>query len=153
MILRKKLDEKMTKWTKAVESAAALARKVERIPKEETEAQTFKRLSLWEAADAELKKAQAHESAKVGLVYDLFRKTLKEDPELQWDHIVDDMHAKGPWEDLRGAKHNSLKLVASFWECINFHKLTVYSVDATERQRFYMLCNLKSLQSPVFEHT
>jgi len=70
---RKKLDEKMTKWTKAVVSAAALARKLERILKEETESQTFKRLSLWEAAEAELKKAQAHESVEVGLVYDLFR--------------------------------------------------------------------------------
>ncbi len=36
MISRKKLDEKMTQWTKAVVSAAALARKLERIPKEET---------------------------------------------------------------------------------------------------------------------
>jgi hypothetical protein len=81
----------------------------------------------------------------VGLVYDLFHKTLKEDPELQWDRIVDDMHAKDPLEDLRGAKHDGLrrKLVASLWECINFHKLTVYSIDAAERQRFYMLCNLK----------
>jgi len=147
MISRKKLDEKMTKWTKAVVTAAALVRKLERILKEEAEAQTqtTKRWSLWEAAEAELKKAQAHESVEVGLVYDLFRKTLKEDPELQWDRIVEDMHAKDLWEDLRGAKHNGLRVksVASFWECIDFHKLTVYSVDAAERQRFYMLCNLK----------
>jgi len=145
MISRKKLDDKMTKWTKAVIIAAALVRKLERIPNEaETEAQMTNMLRLWEVAEAELKKAQAHESAEVGLVYDLFHKTLKEDPELQWDRIID-MHAKDPWEDLRGTKHNGLrvKLVASFWECIDFHKLTVYSVDAAERQRFYMLCNLK----------
>jgi hypothetical protein len=36
-----------------------------------------------------------------------------------------------------------VKSVASFWECIDFHKLTVYSIDAAGRQRFYMLCNLK----------
>ena len=61
----------------------------------------------------------------MGLVYELFCKGLKEDPELQWDRIVDDMHAKDPWEDLRGAKHNGLRVksAASFWECINFHKL------------------------------
>jgi len=146
MISRKKLDGEMTKWTKTVISAAALARKLERIPKEETESQTFRRLSPWEAVEAELKKAQAHESVEVGLVYDLFRKTLKEDPELQWDCIIDNMHAKDPWEDLRGAKHNGLRVksVASFWKCIDFHKLTVYSVDAAERHRFYMLCNLKA---------
>jgi len=81
----------------------------------------------------------------VGLVYDLFRKTLKEDPELQWDCIVEDMHAKDPWEDLWGAKHDGLrrKSVKSLSDCIDFHKLTVYSVDAAERQRFYMMCNLK----------
>jgi hypothetical protein len=70
---------------------------------------------------------------------------LKEDPELQWDRIVEDMHAKDPWEDLRGVKHIGLrrKSIKSLWDCIDFHKLTVYTVDAAERQRFYMLCNLK----------
>jgi hypothetical protein len=81
----------------------------------------------------------------VGLVYELFCKGLKEDPELQWDCIVDDMHAKDPWEDLKGVKRDGLrrKSCTSLWECIDFHKLTVYSIDAAERQRFYMLCNLK----------
>ena len=48
------------------------------------------------------------------------------------------MHAKDPWEDLRGAKHDGLrrKSMASLSECIDFHKLTVYSIDAAERQRF-----------------
>jgi len=84
MLSRKKLDEKMTKWTKAVVIAAALVRKLMRTPSEETEAQMTRRLSLWEAVEAELKKTQAQEAGEVGLVYDLFCKTLKEDPELQW---------------------------------------------------------------------
>jgi hypothetical protein len=90
-------------------------------------------------------RAEVGESAKVGLVYDLFRKGLKEDPELQWDRIVDDMHTKDPWEDLKGVKHDGIrrKSSLSLWECIDFHKLTVYSINAAERQRFYMLCNLK----------
>ncbi len=55
------------------------------------------------------------------------------------------MHLKDPWEDLRGVKHDGLrrKLVKSLQDCIDFHKLTVYSIDAAERQRFYMMCNLK----------
>ena len=109
MLSRKKWDDEMTKLTKAVAVAAALARKLERVPKGESLAQTTNRLSLWEAAEGELKKAEALESVKAGLVYDLFRKTLKEDPELQWDRIVDDMHTKDPWEDLRGAKHDGLR--------------------------------------------
>jgi hypothetical protein len=145
MLARKKCVDELTKFSKAVVNTTALVRKLARTPGKETEPETSKRLSLWEAAEAELKKAQAHETAKVGLVYELFCKGLKEDPELQWDCIVDDMHAKDPWEVLRGVKHNGLRrrLIASLWECINFHKLTVYSVDAAERQRFHMLCNLK----------
>jgi hypothetical protein len=145
MLSRKKLDEEMTKLTKAVLATTARARKLARTPSDETEPQTSVRLGLWEAAEVEIKKAEAEEAVKAGLVYDLFRKTLKEDPELQWDRIVDDMHSKDPWEDLRGYKYNGLrrKSVASLWDCIDFHKLTVYSVDAAERQRFYMLCNLK----------
>jgi hypothetical protein len=145
MLSRKKWDDEMTKLTKTVLTVTARVKKLARTPNEETEPQTTNRLSQWEAAESELKKAEALESVKVGLVYDIFCKTLKEDPEIQWDRIVDDMQAKEPWEDLRGAKHDGLrrKSVASLWECIDFHKLTVYSVDAAEMQRFYMLCNLK----------
>jgi hypothetical protein len=145
MLSRKKWDDEMTKLAKAALATTARVRKLTRTPSEETEPQTTVRLGLWEAAEVELKKAEALEAFKAGLVYDLFRKTLKEDPELQWDRIIDDMHAKDPWEDLRGAKHDGLRVksVASLWECIDFHKLSVYSVDAAERHRFYMLCNLK----------
>ena len=83
MLTRKECEDEMTKLSKAVVTTKALVKKLTRIPSEETELETSKRLSLWEAAEAELKKAQAHESAKVGLVYNLFCKTLKEDPELQ----------------------------------------------------------------------
>jgi len=135
----------MTRLSKAVVTATALVRRLARTPSGEKEPETTKRLSLWEAAEAELIKAKAIKIAEGGLVYELFCKGLKEDPELQWDHIIDDMHAKDPWEDLKGVKHNGLrrKSSASLWECIDFHKLMVYSINAAERQRFYMLCNLK----------
>ena len=135
----------MTKVTKAVAKATALVRVLARIPNEETEPEMTLRISRWEAAEEELTKTEAQESTQVGLVYDLFRKTLKDDHELQWDRIVEDMHLKDPWEDLRGVKHDGLrrKSVKSLQDCIDFHKLTVYSVDAAERQRFYMMCNLK----------
>jgi hypothetical protein len=143
MLARKKFEEELLELAKTVASTAALVRKLVRVPRGEKDPET--RLSLWEAAELELAKAEASETAKVGLVYELFCKGLKEDPELQWDCIVDDMHAKDPWEDLKGVKHDGLrwKSCASLWECIDFHKLTVYSIDAAERQRFYILCNLK----------
>jgi len=99
---RKKMDEKMTKSIKAVLLATASVKKFARIPINETDAATTRRSASLVAGEEDLKKAQAHETMEVGLVYDLFHKTLKEDPELQWDCIVDDMHAKDPWEDLKG---------------------------------------------------
>jgi len=89
--------------------------------------------------------AEVSEEAKVATVYDLFRKTLKEDPKLQWDHIVKDMHTKDPWEDLKGSKHGGIhrRSRKSFWECIDLHKRTVYSINAAEQQRLYILCHLK----------
>jgi hypothetical protein len=65
------------------------------------------------------------------------------------------MHTKDPWEDLKGVKHDGIrrKSSLSLWECINFHKLTIYSIDAAERQRFYMLCNLeKPTKSSIRAH-
>jgi hypothetical protein len=145
MLARKKLEDDLLKLSKTVATAAALAKKLARVPSGEKDPETAKRLSLWEAAEESQAKAEANKTTMVGLVYKLFRKGLKEDPELQWDRIVNDMHAKDPWEDLKGVKHSGLrrKSCASLWECIDFHKLTVYSIDAAERQRFYMLCNLK----------
>jgi len=52
-------------------------RKLARTPSDEVEPQTSARLALWEAGEVEVKKAEADEALKVGLVYDLFRKTLK----------------------------------------------------------------------------
>jgi hypothetical protein len=144
-LTRRKWDAKMTKSIRAVQLATASMTKFAKVPANETGAMTATRSASLAAAVEKRKQAEAHETQEVGLVYDLFRKQLKEDPELQWDRIVEDMHVKDPWEDLRGVKHTGLrrKSYASLWECIDFHKLTVYSVDAAERQRFYMLCNLK----------
>jgi hypothetical protein len=56
-----------------------------------------------------------------------------------------DMHTKNPWEDIKGVKHNSLrgKLQHFFTDCIEFHKLTVFTVDAAERLRYYLMCSIK----------
>jgi hypothetical protein len=55
------------------------------------------------------------------------------------------MHTKIPWEDIKGVKHNSLcrKLLQSLTDCIEFHKLTVFTIDAVERLRYYLMCSIK----------
>ncbi len=68
-----------------------------------------KRLTRVEAAEVRLIKAKVAESTLACLPYDLFRKLLRDKPEIQWDRIVTDMHTKNPWEDIKGVKHNSLR--------------------------------------------
>jgi hypothetical protein len=58
---------------------------------------------------------------------------------------VSEMYTKTPWEDIKGVKHNSLcgKLHQSLTDCIEFHKLMVFTVDAVERLRYYLMCSVK----------
>ena len=64
----------MTKLSKAVVSITALVRRLARTPSNKKEPETTKKLSLWEAAEEDLIKAKASETAKVGLVYELFQR-------------------------------------------------------------------------------
>ena len=127
MLARKKYEDDLLKLTKAVGVATALVRKLSKAPSGEKGPEMAKRLKLVEVAETELLRAEVADSTKVGLGYDLFCKGRKEDPKLQWDRIIDDMHTKDPWEDLKGVKHNGLrrKSSLSLWECIDFHKLTI----------------------------
>jgi hypothetical protein len=145
MLARKKLADDLQKCTKAVVTAMVAVRKHSIVPIGEKTSEKAQRFSLLELAERELVTSEVAETTKVTSVYELICKGLKEDPELQWDRIVEDMHTKDPWDDLKGVQHKGIrrKSCLSLWECIDFHKLTVYSIDAAERQRFYMLCNLK----------
>jgi len=145
MLGRKKIEEDMLKLAKTVLSLKAQVRKLKTAPQGEKPVEKTSRLGLLEAATTKLVEAEVCEDAKMATVYDLFRKTLKEDPELQWDRIVKDTHTKDPWEDLKGIKHGGVRMRSnkSLWECIDFHKLMVYSINAAEQQRLYILCHLK----------
>ncbi len=70
---------------------------------------------------------------------------LRDEPEIQWDRIVTEKHTKSHWEDIKGAKHNGLrrKLQQSLTDCIKFHKLTVFTIDAAERLKYYLMCSVK----------
>jgi len=145
MLERKKIKDGLLKLAKAVISPKALVRKHKTAPQGEKPAEKTVRLEQLEAAIRKLVEAEVCEEAKVATVYDLFCKTLKEDPELQWDRIMKDMHSKDPWEDLKGIKHGGIRRRSSksLWECIDFHKHKVYSIDAAEQQRLYIRCHLE----------
>ncbi len=64
------------------------------------------RLARVEAAKVRFIKAKVMESTLACLAYDLFCKLLRDEPKIQWDWIVTDMHTKNPGEDIKGV--NSL---------------------------------------------
>jgi hypothetical protein len=155
MLERKKIEDDLLKLAKAVISPRALVRKHKTAPPGEKPADKTVRLEQLEAAIRKLVEAEVSEEAKVAADYDLFRKTLKEDLELQWDRIVKDMHTKDPREDLKGVKHSGIRrrLSKSLWECsMSISARYILLMQRSSRGCTYYVIS-KGLQGPVFEHT
>jgi hypothetical protein len=121
--------------SKVTLSTTTALKKLAKAQTREKDPAKAKRLTKVEATKVRLINAKVVESMLVWLAYDLFCKLLRDEPKIQLDQIVTDMHAKNPWEDFKGIKHNSLhgKLQQSLMDCIKFHKLTSFTVDAAER--------------------
>ncbi len=134
--------EKASKVTLSMTTALKKLAKAQHGEKDPAKAE---RLTKVEAEKVRLINAKVAESMLACLAYDLFCKLLRDKPKIQWDRIVTGMHTKNPWEDIKGVKHNSLrgKLQQSLTDCIKFHKLTVFTVDAAERLRYYLMCSIK----------
>jgi hypothetical protein len=94
MLERKKISEDLLKQAKVVASLKAPMRKLRAAPPGEKPAEKTVRLEQLKDVVDKLIEANVHEDAKLETVYNLFRKTLKEDPKLQWDRIVTDMHTQ-----------------------------------------------------------
>jgi hypothetical protein len=65
-----------------------------------------------------------------------------------------EMHSKDPWFGLDGESHSGLRrrTWASFMDCMELHKLTIFAVDAAEMQRYYMQQSVKKPQERVPVH-
>jgi hypothetical protein len=131
--------------SKVTLSATRALKKLGKVQTREKDPAKAERLTKVEAAKVRLINAKVAESMLACLAYDLFCKLLRDEPEIQWDRIMTDMHTKNPWEDIKGVKHNSLcgKSQQSLTDCIEFHKLTVFTVDAAERLKYYLMCSIK----------
>jgi hypothetical protein len=150
MLERKKIKDDLLKFAKAVVSPRALVRKLKTTFPGEKPADKTIWLEQLESAIRKLAEAEVCEKAKVATVYDLFCNTLKEDPELQWDRIVKDMHTKDPWEDLKGIKHGGIcrRLSKSF---PSISARYILSMQRSSRGCTYYVIS-RSLQGPVSKH-
>jgi hypothetical protein len=74
----------------------------------------------------------------------------------QLDRIVKDMHKKEPRTGINGVKTKGLHSWdwASFKDCIELHKLAVFTCDAVEKQASYMMSSLKKpIRMTICQHT
>jgi hypothetical protein len=65
------------------------------------------------------------------------------------------MHAKDPWTDITGVKHKGIHPMTqeSLKVCIKFHKLIVFTVDAVEKLKYYLMCYVKkSVRYTIRQH-
>jgi len=120
-------------------------KKLLKTPKRETPEEKVTRENKLSIAKLELVEAAAAHATAIQAYYDLFRKLLADDPLSQWDRIVKEVHDLDPWTSLTGQKKAGLRMktAESFEDCITFHKRTVFSLDAAERQKNYMMGSLK----------
>ncbi len=77
---------------------------------------------------------------EIAKAYELMRTYFIGEARTQWDKVVQEMHNKDPWVAVDGSLNKGLpkKDWDSFLDCIELHKLTVFSCDAAELQRYYM---------------
>jgi hypothetical protein len=82
---------------------------------------------------------KAHYKA-ITKVYKQLQNFLSGNPQAQWDHVCCEMHKRDLWAGVNGqvTKRRHLLTWMSFQDCLELHKLTVFSTDAAKRQRFYI---------------
>ncbi len=82
---------------------------------------------------------KAHDKA-IAESYKQLRNLLSGNAQSQWDYVCREMHECDSWAavNVQVTKGRRLRTWTSFLDCLELHKLTVFSADAAERQQFYI---------------
>ena len=85
-----------------------------------------------------LQEAQKAHDKAIAKSYEQLRNLLSGDAQSQWDRVCCEMQERDLWAAVIGqvTKGRHPQTWTSFLDCLKLHKLTVFSVDAAERQRF-----------------
>jgi hypothetical protein len=87
-----------------------------------------------------LQEAQKAHAKAITETYKQLRNLLSGNAQSQWDCVCCEMHDRDSWAAVNGqvTKGRHPQTWMSFLDCLKLHKLTVFSADAAERQRFYI---------------
>ncbi len=78
---------------------------------------------------------RAHDKA-IAESYEQLRNLLSSDAQSQWDRVCCKMHENDSWAAVNGkiTEGRRPRTWMSFLDCLELHKLTVFSADAAEKQ-------------------
>jgi hypothetical protein len=87
-----------------------------------------------------LQEAQKAHDKAIAETYEQLRNLLSGDAHFQWDCVYHKMHEHDSWAAVKGqvTKGRHPRTWMSFQDCLELHKLTVFSADAAKRQGFYI---------------
>jgi hypothetical protein len=87
-----------------------------------------------------LQEAQKACNKAIANMFEQPRNLLSGDAQSQWDRVCHEMHEHDLWAAVNGqvTEGRHLRMRTSFLDCLELHKLTVFSADAAKRQRFYI---------------
>jgi hypothetical protein len=87
-----------------------------------------------------LQEAQKAHNKTIAKTYKQLRNLLSSDAQSQWDCVCRDMQERDLWAAVSGqvTKGSHPRMWMSFLDCLELHKLTVFSAEAAKRQRFYI---------------
>jgi hypothetical protein len=102
IIVERKSGVKVQACADVLKSTFEDLKKPSRIPKRETDDQKAERELELAARNAKYNVTYSKHADAIGVHYDLFRQLLADEPQVQWDCIVEDVHNKDPWTGLNG---------------------------------------------------
>ncbi len=160
LIDRKGLREQTTKFYGEMKNATAalkaLKKRIARASKEkDQEADEEQSVEMSEADKVEetqsqdiFKDSKAKYVKAIEATYEVMRNLLAGDPQTQWDRIIKEMHEGDSWAGPDGKEHQGscLKYNKAFSDCVELHKLMVFSQDAAKRQRYYIQQGIRKPQ-------
>ena len=87
-----------------------------------------------------LQEAQKAHNKAIAKSYEQLRNLLSGDAQSQWDCDCQEMHEHDSWAAVNGqvTEGRRLQTWMSFLDCLEMHKLMVFSADAANRQQFYI---------------
>ena len=94
---------------------------------------------------ASAKEADAERIKAAEGFFSQYANLLSVEQRISWEKIVDQQIDTAPWTDLKGRKRlkKRTKTQRSFMDCMTNHLLTVFDMDAAEKQRYYISNTLR----------